>query len=448
MARLLREYTLPGVEDPLRTTAALLDDYKRGSYYAYEYGDTWYIGLSSHASLVVDPAGETATIIDKDGTKLSTPVTEPLGQIATRFVSEHGGHGKVFGQVGFNYGARTKGRTYEPGQWPLLSLMIPRTQVALRKDTITVTGYYEEEAKEVCSFLQHGSTHHEVTTESRIRHPPLDLQANSADYKTRVAKAISDIDRGAYSKAVCSRVVPVPTRVNMAATLLHGRRSNTPARTFSLSHGGIQATGFSPEVLLSVRNGRAFTEVVAGTRSVDPANLENSRTKLLYDTKEVLEHVTVVKGFSKQLAQSCVPGSVSIRDFMTVIDRGNVHHLFSHVSGHLPTSRSVWDTLGDMLGSVASPPPPGQAFDDMMQALEPRPRELYFGAVVMLDPDADFFEAALVLRTVFQDTSRQWLQAGAAVTRHSNPEREFAETCEKLMSMAPYVIVDTTKFDG
>jgi salicylate synthetase len=54
-----------------------------------------------------------------------------------------------------------------------------------------------------------------------------------------------------------------------------------------------------------------------------------------------------------------------------------------------------------------------------------------------------FFEATLVLRTVFQDQHRQWLQAGAGITALSNPDREFQETCEKLESIAPYVVTAT-----
>ena len=36
--------------------------------------------------------------------------------------------------------------------------------------------------------------------------------------------------------------------------------------------------------------------------------------------------------------------------------------------------------------------------------------------------------------------SAAWLRAGAGVIGQSNPDREFEETCEKLGSIAPYLV--------
>lgn len=54
--------------------------------------------------------------------------------------------------------------------------------------------------------------------------------------------------------------------------------------------------------------------------------------------------------------------------------------------------------------------------------------------------DLELFEAALVLRTVFQDRNRTWIQAGDGVISQSNPERELMETHEKLANIAPFVV--------
>ena len=76
--------------------------------------------------------------------------------------------------------------------------------------------------------------------------------------------------------------------------------------------------------------------------------------------------------------------------------------------------------------------------------IESRPRELYSGSVFLLDGDGkDFFEATLCLRTVFQDTDKQWIQAGAGVISQSNPERELTETAEKLASIAAFIVYES-----
>ena len=47
---------------------------------------------------------------------------------------------------------------------------------------------------------------------------------------------------------------------------------------------------------------------------------------------------------------------------------------------------------------------------------------------------------ALVLRTVYQHVGKAWLRAGAGIVLGSTPAREHEETCEKLSSVAPYVV--------
>ncbi|MDM9508698.1 chorismate-binding protein, partial [Klebsiella pneumoniae] len=48
---------------------------------------------------------------------------------------------------------------------------------------------------------------------------------------------------------------------------------------------------------------------------------------------------------------------------------------------------------------------------------------------------------ALVLGSVFQDSERSRIQAGAGIIAQSTPERELTETREKLASIAPYLMV-------
>ena len=50
-------------------------------------------------------------------------------------------------------------------------------------------------------------------------------------------------------------------------------------------------------------------------------------------------------------------------------------------------------------------------------------------------------DAALVLRALYSENGRAWLRASASgVVSASTPEREYEETCEKLSSIAPYVV--------
>jgi len=67
------------------------------------------------------------------------------------------------------------------------------------------------------------------------------------------------------------------------------------------------------------------------------------------------------------------------------------------------------------------------------------PQGLYSGAVVMISADGGL-DAALTLRVAYERDGKTWLRAGAGIIEESDPEREFEETCEKLSSLAPYLI--------
>jgi anthranilate synthase component 1/salicylate synthetase len=76
----------------------------------------------------------------------------------------------------------------------------------------------------------------------------------------------------------------------------------------------------------------------------------------------------------------------------------------------------------------------------VIRALERTSRGLYGGAVLTVDYSGEL-DAALAIRTVFQQNGRSWLRAGAGICPQSVVEREFEETCEKLRSLADAIVV-------
>lgn len=439
----LQPIILGGTESPLNTIVALLDYYRAVDHYAYERSDTWYIGIGNHASLILRSDGETITKIDRDGASHSLPVSGMSADHARDFISQYSSHGKIFGQVGFNYSAHTSKQTFQKGKWPMMSLMVPCTQAVINKSQIVVSGIVEEEMRILADLIQ-SILSPDTLQKIASPHPYIELEDNSDGYETRVANAIAEMRQGKYTKAIPSRKVSLPFRVDMPATLFHGRQANNPARTFALSHMGIQAVGFSPEVLLSIKDQHVFTEALAGTQLVkgSAASLDPWKNKLLNDPKEVIEHAIAIKGSIRRLSSICAPESIAVKEFMIPVQRGSVQHLFSQVFGQLSPGRDGWDALPGLIANITVPGLPKQANFEAIRCFEPEPRELYCGAVLMIDEAANLFEATLVLRTVFQDESHQWLQAGAGVTVHSNPEREFIETCEKLGTVLPYIVAE------
>ncbi|PWY84762.1 salicylate synthetase [Aspergillus heteromorphus CBS 117.55] len=426
-----------GHPERVNLVTTLLKNHQGHDYYAYERGDCWYVGLGASKSLVIDSRGQSATII-VDHEERAHPVKTSLSDVARDFLDQHWNQvGRVFGQVGFNYAAHTRGYSYSPGSWPLLALMIPRNEVILRGDQVQVIGYDSNEVLDLTASIKEAS-HVRVP-----RHIPAIGTADlSGEYTSRVQRAQAEITNGQYLKVIPSRAVDIPERVDMPGTLLQGRQSNSPSRTFCLNHAGYQATGFSPELVMSLDKGVVKTEPLAGTRSCKgtKAEVAKLRQELETDSKEIVEHVISVKEAIREIGQLCDRATVD--DFMSVRERGSVQHLGSCVAGHLAPEKDMWDALNVLFPSITASGIPKQAAIEAIERLESRPRELYSGAVLMLE-GSDSMEAALVLRTVFQGPDQQWIQAGAGVIAESKAARELEETCEKLASIAPYIVSES-----
>lgn len=87
-----------------------------------------------------------------------------------------------------------------------------------------------------------------------------------------------------------------------------------------------------------------------------------------------------------------------------------MQHLGSRVAGALSPVKDGWDAFNVLFPSITASGLPKDAALAAIQRLEARPRVLYSGAILLLE-GIESFEAALVLRTVFQDQSRHWIQA-------------------------------------
>lgn len=157
-----------------------------------------------------------------------------------------------------------------------------------------------------------------------------------------------------------------------------------------------------------------------------------------------MEDVISVKEAIGELETLCVRDSVAVTDLMSVRERGSVQHLGSQVCGKLASGRDAWDAFDVLFPAITASGIPKLPALAAILRLEAMPRELYSGAILMLEGDRSF-EAALVLRSAFQDAQRNWIQAGAGVIAQSNALRELTETCEKLSSVAPYLVVSQAK---
>ncbi len=425
-----QEAVVDGTFDPPAVVARLAAAGLFTEYVAYERDQRWYFAADPAGMVLVDGThvrsafGDTATTEPWSG----TPWRQVRAGLALAPVADW----NAYGWACFELASQAGDESSEP----LAHLMIPRIEVQVTRQQMLIRSLDAELSEAVRKHLGEPSAPVEPVAE------PVEVRSDDGSYVSGVAHAVSEIGRGRLRKAILSRRVEIPFTVDLPASYLLGRRNNTPARSFLLDLGGWQAAGFSPETVVEVdTTGTASTQPLAGTRALtgDTETDAALRAELAADPKEIYEHAASVKLAFEEMAGVGREQSTRVSEFLTVKARGSVQHLASRVATALAAGQTAWDALGAVFPPVTASGIPKAAAYRLIEELEEHPRGLYAGTVLMGGSDGTL-DAALVLRAVYQREGRAWLRAGAGVVGVSRPDREYEETCEKLSSVAPYLV--------
>lgn len=425
-----------GVEpaDLAAELAAMLVEPVGEEYLLYEQDGQWELAAGVQAMVELD--SDELRVVRDGVTRRQEWSGRPgavLGEAVDRLLLETD---QAFGWVAFEFGVYRYGlQTRLAPHTPLARVFWPRLRIAITQDDIRLVGGGTREREAVEELLAAGVR--EVRPSRAV-----DLSADPSGYRNRVAVAVNEIAAGRYHKVILSRCLEVPFALDFPATYRLGRRHNTPVRSFLLRLGGIRALGYSPELVTSVRaDGLVITEPLAGTRALGRGAVpdKQAREDLQSDAKEIVEHAISVRTSLQEVTEIAAPGTASVVDFMAVRERGSVQHLGSTITGRLDPSSDRMDALETLFPAVTASGIPKADGVEAILRLDEGPRGLYSGAVVKFSADGAL-DAALALRAAYEHDGRTWLRAGAGVIEASNPEREFEETCEKLSTLAPYLV--------
>ncbi|WP_416968131.1 salicylate synthase [Streptomyces sp. 4F14] len=413
-----REARLPLAEQPPDLMARLVRTGRFAPYVVYENDGEWALagGALADVRLRDRPPGD-------------------LAQVGEELAGLPVDGWRAYGWAVFELGPALAGAD-PAGLGTLLHLIVPAEEVRARHGEVLVRSVDPDRLDALIRLVNAGPG-----AEPKPPEPLVLSLEDTGNYRAAVAAALVELRApGPLEKVILSRRVPVAADVDLVATYLAGRRANTPARSFLLDLGGIQAAGFSPETVAEVTSdGRVTTRPLAGTRARTghPAEDARLRAELLGDPKEIHEHAISVKLALEDIAAACNDTYVS--DYLTVVPRGTVQHLASTVTGRLRPGLGPWQALAALFPAVTATGIPKAPAYPLIRDLEGGPRGLYAGAVLTCDADGTL-DAALVLRTVFRRGGHCWLQAGAGIVRHSTPDREHEETCEKLRGVADHLV--------
>jgi anthranilate synthase component 1 len=204
------------------------------------------------------------------------------------------------------------------------------------------------------------------------------------------------------------------------------------------SAGGqrFEIVGSSPEALVTVRDGKATTHPIAGTRWRGATEEEDLllEKELRSDEKERSEHVMLVDLGRNDLGRVCEPGTVKVHSFFSVERYSHVMHLVSTVTGTLRRDRNAFDAVVACFpaGTLSGAPKPRAM--EIIEELEPTRRGLYGGIVGYLDFAGDA-DTAIAIRTALVRDGIAYVQAGGGIVADSDPVAEDTECLNKARAV-------------
>ncbi len=180
----------------------------------------------------------------------------------------------------------------------------------------------------------------------------------------------------------------------------------------------------SPERLVRVAEDVAVSSPIKGTASV------GDTAELIADEKERAEHIMIVDLVRNDLGRVAQPGGVSVTNLMYPLATRYVEHLVSDIRAELREGMTPADVLAAVFPGGSVTGCPKLAAMAAIDAIEPVPRGIAYGSMVMAAPDGRV-DASVLIRTAWLHDELVWYWSGGAVTWDSDPIQEHREAMAK-----------------
>jgi anthranilate synthase component 1 len=214
------------------------------------------------------------------------------------------------------------------------------------------------------------------------------------------------------------------------------RNINTAPQNFYLRFPSFALLGTPPSPYLTIAGGRVTMDIGAGTRAVTGDQLLDDRVaaELASDFKETREHQLLVDEARATLAQIAKPGSVTIREPMTVRRFSHVMHLFTALGADVDDSVAPSEVLAAALPPSPVTGVPTRPAARTIAALEREPRGPYGGVYILVGFEKNL-HSTIVERSMWVESGEVHIRVGAGITAESDPESEYAECLRKAKAL-------------
>jgi menaquinone-specific isochorismate synthase len=203
---------------------------------------------------------------------------------------------------------------------------------------------------------------------------------------------------------------------------------------FGLEHRHLLFFGASPERLVKVEDGRAFSSCVAGSikRGKTAEEDEAFGQSLLNDPKNGGEHQYVVDMIAETFRKNCV--DMTVPDRPRLLKIRDIQHLYTPVEGQLNQDATILQLTKSLHPTPALGGVPRKEALAAIRKYEPMNRGLYAAPIGWLDAEGNG-EFAVAIRSAALLNDKAYLYAGGGIVADSEPQSEYEETLVKFRPM-------------
>ncbi|QPQ29555.1 isochorismate synthase [Lysinibacillus sp. JNUCC 51] len=203
---------------------------------------------------------------------------------------------------------------------------------------------------------------------------------------------------------------------------------------FGLERQELLFFGASPERLVKVENGRAFSSCVAGSikRGKTAEEDEAYGQSLLNDSKNGGEHQYVVDMIAETFRENCI--EMKIPDSPRLLKIRDIQHLYTPVEGQLNSEATILQLTKSLHPTPALGGVPRKEAMEAIRKYEPMNRGLYAAPIGWVDAEGNG-EFAVAIRSAALLKDKAFLYAGGGIVADSEPQSEYEETLVKFRPM-------------